>query len=231
MRQNMNDESESGISISVPIPAADDGVYGSGVTDDILVLLSRNRFEEFTQREIARHLDDASEPTVRRVVATLAANGLVTVEHAGNKKLVRINRRRLSVADDPLLQIPQEEFQRPVKMATQEIATRLDGVSGIVLYGSVASGDADRRSDIDLWVLVDEERAEQQRNASHVEDELEDRKFDGERYEFHIAVESIDSLPAFTDDVSRIVRSGIPTYSTDEFETLRELFVHGEYDE
>ena len=230
MRQNMNDESKFGISICVPIPTNDAELYGSSVTDDILLFLSRNRFEELTQREIARHLD-ASEPTLRRAVATLETNELVAVEDEGNKKLVQINRTRLSVPDDPFLQIPQEEFQRPVKEATHEIADRLDGVSGIVLYGSVARGEADRRSDIDLWVLVDENRVEQQRIASQVEDDLEDRKFDGERYDFHIAVESMESLPAFTDDISRIVRSGIPTFKVDTFETLRNLLVHGEYNE
>lgn len=227
----MNDESKSGLSISVPIPAKNTGLYGSRVTDDILLFLSRNRFEEFTQREIARHLDDASETTVRRVIATLAENELVTVEDAGNKKLVQINRQRLSASDDPFLQIPQEEFQGPVKVATHEIEERLDRVSGVVLYGSVARGEADRRSDIDLWVLVDGERAEQQRRASHVEDDLEDREFDGDRYDFHIAVESTESLPAFTEDVSRIVSSGIPTYSTENFETLRNLLAHGEHNE
>lgn len=231
MRQNMNDESESGLYISVPIPAKDPELYGSRVTDDILLFLSRNRFEEFTQRKIARHLDQASESTVRRVIATLAKNELVTVEDAGNKKLVQINRQRLSVSDDPFLQIPQEEFQRPVKVATHQIEKRLDGVSGIVLYGSVARGEADRRSDIDLWVLVDEDRAKQQRLASHIENDLEDREFDGDRYDFHIAVESNESLPAFTDDISRIVRSGIPTYSTEKFETLRNLLVHEGHNE
>ncbi|UWG49160.1 Minimal nucleotidyltransferase (plasmid) [Halanaeroarchaeum sp. HSR-CO] len=227
----MNDKTESGISISVSIPAKNTELYGSRVTDDILLFLSRNRFEEFTQREVARHLDEASETTVRRVIATLAENELVTVEDAGNKKLVQINRQRLSVSDDPFLQIPQEEFQWPVKVATHEIEERLDGVSGVVLYGSVARGEADRRSDIDLWVLVDEERAEQQRMASYIEDDLEDREFDGERYDFHIAVESIESLPAFTEDISRIVRSGIPTSKTENFETLRNLFVHGDHNE
>lgn len=230
MRQNLSDEKESEVSIRVPIPAKNAELYGRTVIDEILLFLTRNRFEEFTQREVARHVD-ASEPTVRRAMATLETNDLVTIEDMGNKKLAQINRNRLSVPDDPFLQIPQEEFQWPVKVATQAIEEELEGVSGIVLYGSVARGEADRRSDIDIWVLVDGDRATRQRRASHIENDLEDREFDGSRYDFHIAVESEESIPAFSEDIRRIIQSGIPTYTTDTFETLRNLLVHGEYDE
>lgn len=230
MRQNMNNQTRSGPSICIPLPAKAAEIYGSKVTDDILLFLSRNRFEEFTQREITRHLD-ASEPTVRRAVAMLEKNELVAINDAGNKKLVQINRQRLSVPDDPFLQIPQTEFQMPVKVATQELEDKVETVFGIVLYGSVARGEADRRSDIDLWVLVEENRTDQQRMASQIEDDLEAKEFDGERYDFHIAVESIESLPAFTEDISRIIRDGITLFHTEKFDTLRNLMAHGEYNE
>jgi predicted nucleotidyltransferase len=74
------------------------------------------------------------------------------------------------------LRIPPTEFHRPVRTATERLAEKLDGVVGVVLYGSVARGEADRRSDIDLWVAVRADRPSNQRAASRVESELESRR-------------------------------------------------------
>jgi len=160
----------------------------------------------------------------------------------GRRKLVRINRDRLVVPDDPVLQIPQAAYHQPVRVAVDRLSERLSAVVGIVLYGSVARGEADRRSDIDLWVAVDDNRAENQREANAVRNELEQREFDrrprlptdgveSDRYEFHIVVESIEAVPSFEDDVREIVLSGIPLYVTEAFTTLRNALVHGGDDE
>lgn len=230
MRQSVKNGLESSTSILVPVPAGDSNLYGNSATDDILLFLSRHRFEQFTQRELTAHIN-YSEPTVRRAVDVLQNNDLVEVDHDGNRNRVGINRERLSIPDDPFLRIPQTEFQQPVKAATEKLQSALEELVGIVLYGSVARGEADRRSDIDLWVVVNGKRAENQREASEVERQLEDQAFDGQRYDFHVAVESTASIPAFTEDISRILRSGISVYETESFETLRNTLVHGEYNE
>lgn len=230
MRQELTSNDDSGISICVPIPAKDPKLYGKEAFDDILLFLSRHRFDQFTQRELARQVE-YSESTVRRAVDLLAANELVTYEYEGNQKLVGINRNRLSLPDDPILRIPQEEFQKPVAEAVEKIEAELDSVVGIVLYGSVARGEADRRSDVDLWVVVGDDRAPNQREANVIEKELEDREFEDQRYDFHIAVETVDSVPAFAEDVTRIIRSGIPVYTTENFQKLRNILAHGGFDE
>ncbi|MFT4921558.1 MAG: putative nucleotidyltransferase [Haloarculaceae archaeon] len=46
-----------------------------------------------------------------------------------------------------------------------------DDIRGILLFGSVARGKADRQSDIDLWVLVDDAMG-QQHAANKLSDEL-----------------------------------------------------------
>ncbi len=161
----------------------------------------------------------------------LAENDLVEYKPEGNRKPVQINRTRLAVPDDPLLRVPQEEYHEPVKAAVDRLQSDLDEVLGIVLYGSVARGEADRRSDIDLWVAVDESRAAAQRAVNRIADELEERRFGGERYAFHIAVESVDSIPAFTDDIREIVVSGITVYETEAFQTLQNILTHQQTDE
>jgi predicted nucleotidyltransferase len=88
---------------------------------------------------------------------------------------------------------------------------------------SVARGSADRKSDIDLWVLVRENRSRNQRRATEIGQELSEQRIDGERYDFHVVVESPTSVPAHTEDIAEIVASGIPLYKTEEFEKFQSL--------
>jgi predicted nucleotidyltransferase len=82
---------------------------------------------------------------------------------------VRINRNRLHRPDDPIHSIPQISFRTPVRVARHYIEDELDDVLGIVLFGSVARGEADRQSDIDLWILVDGDSGDllQHRNTAN----------------------------------------------------------------
>lgn len=150
----------------------------------------------------------------------------MTDDPEGNRRSIGINRPRLSDPDDPYLQIPQREFHEPVRVAVEKLRPVLDNILGIVLYGSVARGEADRRSDIDLWILVSGNRAESQRAVNAVERELENRKFEGERYYYDIDVETVASVPRYTDDIREIILSGIPLYETSEFETVEKLLAN-----
>lgn len=230
MSQNVRAGDGSGISVRMPVPANDADLYGPGATDDVLSFLSRHPYEAFTPGELAEPIE-FSEMTIRRAVHLLEANDLVEFKPEGNRKPVQINRSRLAVPDDPVLRIPQEEFHGPVKRAVEELRSELDGVIGIVLHGSVARGDADRRSDVDLWIVVEGDRAANQRVANRVRDELEDQRFEGDRYAFHLTVESIDSVPTFTDDIREIVVGGVTLFETDRFTKLRNILAHGETDE
>ena len=231
----MSRETESnatqGVSISVPIPAADADLFKSKATNDILLFLTNHRFKQFSQREVADQIGH-SQQTVRRAINTLVENELVVESPENNQQLVQINRERLAIPDDPLLRIPQPEFQKPVKAAVDELTDRLEGVIGIVLYGSVARGEADRRSDIDLWVLTTNDRAPNQREANAVGRDLEDAEFDGNRYAYDIDVEAVQAIPTYTEDIREIVVSGIPIYSTTKFETVEKLLLEeGDSDE
>lgn len=230
MKRETNEDGGSGITISLDVPAGNSDLFKHKATDDVLLFLSRHRFESFTIRDLADRTSH-SRPTVARAVAVLADNDLVAEQPEGNRRLVEVERSRLSVPDDPVLRIPQPEFHEPVKAAVDELRDVLDDLLGVVLYGSVARGEADRRSDVDLWVLVAENRAENQRTANDVVMELEERAFDGDRYEFDVDVETVSSVPRYTDDVREIVLSGIALYETDEFGTVEQLLLEGADDD
>ncbi|WP_224214682.1 nucleotidyltransferase domain-containing protein [Natrinema longum] len=174
---------------------------------------------------------DRSRPAVTKAVDVLSSNDLVVTERRGRKRLVRINRERLSVPDDPYFRIPQSEFHDPVRTAVETLGDELDGVVAIVLYGSVARGEADRRSDIDLWVLVEDDRMENQREANRVRRHLEDESFDTGRYAYEIDVEALPAVPNYLPELREIVRDGIALYETEAFGTVRNMILRGGTDE
>jgi len=224
----MNRETErsgsSGASISLSIPPSDPDLFKHKATSDVLLFLTNHRFSDFSLRELATQIGH-SHQTVRRAVNVLSANDLITESPQSNQRLVQINRQRLSIPDDPILRIPQSEYHQPVKNAVTRLQETISDVVGIILYGSVARGDADRRSDIDLWVLTRSGRAESQRKANTVARDLEEIEFDGDRYAYDIDVETVQAIPAYTDDIREIIVSGIPVYKTSDFETVENLLL------
>jgi len=162
--------------ISVPLPVRDGNLFKHSATSDVLHLLSQYPFSRYTLRELARKTGH-SVNSVRSAVDVLQANDLVTVEREGNARPVAINRARLSLPENPVLSVPQSEFHLPVRVAVEKIHRELKAVDGIVLFGSVADGNADRKSDIDLWVLVGENRLRGQQTANQVSKELSEEVF------------------------------------------------------
>lgn len=230
MQSKSNIDSERGSTISLDIPTQDENLFRSQAVHEILSFLARYHTEEFSITELTNAVD-YSQPSVSKAIDVLAANDLVVERRDGNRRLVHINRDRLSCPDDPFLQIPQVEFQRPVRTAVDELRTQLVDVIGIVLYGSVARGTADRRSDIDLWVLVAEDRMASQRTANHVRQDLEDRAFDTGRYAYEIDVEALPAVPNYAADLRDILSEGLVVHSTERFDTVQNMIFHGGLDE
>ena len=208
--------------IKVPVPAKNEELYRHSVTNDLLSFLIDRPFEKYTLRKLAS-LVGTTHRTVSLAVDILEDNDLVVVTPEGNKKLVGINRDRIETPENDVLRIPQPEFQQPVREAVDALVDQLDDVLGILVYGSVARGEADRQSDVDLWVLVRDNRSRNQQRAAELAKDLAETRIDGERYGSHIVVESPESVPAYTEDIASIVTAGIPVYRTEEFEQFRSL--------
>jgi len=157
-------------------------------------------------------------------VNVLSANDLVVESPESNRRPVQINRQRLSIPDDPILRIPNQSITNPSKPRFPELRENINDVVGIILYGSVARGEADRRSDIDLWVLTRSGRTASQREANAIARDL-DTAFDGDRYAYDIDVEAVQAIPAYTEDIREIVVSGIPILKTSDFEIVENLLL------
>ena len=234
MQKNSNitgafeDEGPTRIALDLPTQRE---LFASQAAHDVLTFLARYHREEFSITEL-QDIVEYSQPTVSKAVDVLVATDLVVERREGNTRRVRVNRGRLSRPDDPLLQIPQSAFQPPVRAAVEELCDRLETVLVIVLYGSVARGEADRRSDIDLWVLVGEDRMTNQRTANRVRQDLEDREFDTGRYAYEIDVEGRSAIPNYADEIREILSDGFVVYEADEFdfETACGAILHGDTD-
>lgn len=208
--------------VSLPVPVPDPNLFKREAAAELLSFLVNNRDEEFTISNAASYLNH-SQRSVGRASDILAKNNLIEERREGKKRYIRINRSRLSVPDDPYFQIPQQQFYKPVKAAVDHLVDELDDVLAVILFGSVARGEADRASDIDLWVLVREDRASNQRVANNLKLDLEEERFDNERYEFEIDVEQVATVPQYTEDINHIISSGIVLHSSDDFTTIRNL--------
>lgn len=197
---------------------------------DVLYFLSRYHTDEFSITELTDAVD-YSQPSISKAVDILVGNDLVVETRDGNTRNVRINGGRLSRPDDPVLQVPQSEFQAPVRAAVEKLCTDLSGVLAVVLFGSVARGEGDRRSDIDLWALVEDDRMANQRTANRIRQDLEERAFDTGRYSYDIDVESLPAIPNYVDELQEILNDGIVLYDTEKFGTVQQMVFHGDLDE
>ena len=230
MQSNSNTASTDGSQLLLDIPTKNTDLFRSQAVHAVLSFLSRYHTEEFSISELADAVEYSS-PSVSKAVDTLTANDLVVDRREGNTRNVRINPARLSRPDDPFLEIPQVEFQTPVRVAVEQLRDELDTVIGIVLYGSVARGEADRRSDIDLWVLVDGDRMTNQRTANRVRQDLEAREFETGRYAYEIDVEALPAVPNYVDELREILSDGLVVYGTEKFDTVQRMVFHGDLDE
>lgn len=208
-----------GTTVQLSVPVTHPELFTHQATADILSVLADSPYTGFGIRELSR-ITGHTHRSISQAVSDLEAVDLVTVNQQGPKKLVHINRERLTKPDDPIVTIPQSEFHEPVRDLVAELESRLSNVHGIVLFGSVARGDADRRSDIDCFALVADKQATNQQTAHEIIADLRDRRYDGDRYEFHILVESVKTAAQYGDRLQDIFTDGLTLI---ESEPLREL--------
>lgn len=213
------DLSDRTASVQLPIPTPAPDLFKHKATNDVLGVLVDNPYEAFTIRELSR-LTDHSTYSIKSAVDVLEANGLVVTEREGNRRPVSVNRSRLTKPDDPVLRVPQVEYHEPVRAALSRLRDELDDIQGILLFGSVARGQADRQSDIDLWVLVGEAGGDQHR-ANEIARELGQKRFDGGRYEFQILVESRDSARGYGERLQEIFTEGITLHDSEALRSLK----------
>lgn len=222
----MSAKTKRGIRVCVDVdPDADAGIFRSETADEILRLLVDANDSEFTISELA-DATGVARSTVWRAVDLLDEIGVLHVRETPQRKYVAIDPKRLEM-DDPILAIPQSEFRPPVRRLVDDVRSALDEADaierlvGIVLFGSVARGEADRRSDIDLFVVVEGDRTAARQTVADVVSDLRDVRFDGDRYDFEPYVESVASARRAGAKLRDIFEEGITLYEDDGLQAIR----------
>jgi predicted nucleotidyltransferase len=208
--------------VEIPLPLPDDRIFRYEAMDDILEITAQNPTEEFSNSEL-QELTGFGGPSVSKSLSLLEALGLVVRRDSGRKTLYRIEETRLREADDPFLEIPQAEFRRPLRAFVDRVTDEVPSVAGVVCFGSVARGEADRVSDIDVFVLVanDDELVTARRTVSDVKRDLEAEPIDGQRYEFEVFVESEESARNRDEDLRPVLKEGIALHETEMFDQAK----------
>ncbi|WP_237560378.1 nucleotidyltransferase domain-containing protein [Halolamina rubra] len=213
--------------VALEYPFPEERVFRYQAMQDVLALLVEEPYNEFTVNQLAEMID-ANQASVSKAVSLLKELGPIQTRRDGRKQYVSINRDRLT-KPDPVLSIPQPEFQKPVRAFVERTEEEIAELVGIVLFGSVARGEADRTSDIDLLVFVDADRTQARRTVQGIVSDLEATKFDGNRFEFETLVESTDSAKRIGNRLREQFEDSITIVGSDELSEVRaEVLTNGE---
>lgn len=218
----------AGQDVTVCIDAYPDSgvdVFRISAADDILRLLADAHDAEFSIPELV-DATGVTRSTVWRAVNLLESIGVIVVRETPQRNYIAINTDRLRNAD-PVLAIPQSAFHAPIRAfvdCVQETIAETDDVDdvlGIVVFGSVARGEADRRSDIDCFVVVDGDRTMARRRITDIVGALQSERFEGDRYVFEPYVESAESAQRARSKLRDIFAEGITVVGSDQLNSLR----------
>lgn len=208
--------------VTLDLPLPDRPVFRYGAADEILKLAAAQPNRTFTNRE-CRRLTGYGGPSVGNALELLVDLELLVEEHRGAHTEYRLNGDRIVGTAEGIATIPQEEFHAPLQAFRERVLDAAPDVEGILVFGSVARGDADRRSDIDLFVCVAEDPPrETRRVVGEITATLEQQRFDGQRYSFDTHVESVTDVREYPERVTDILLKGIPIHSTASFDEVRE---------
>jgi predicted nucleotidyltransferase len=116
---------------------------------DVLAVLA-GADEEFTGRRIHRVLGHGSEHGVRKAADRLVEQGIVTRRQAGQAKLYSLNRSHLAA---PYVEGLGSLRSQLVERLKETISVWRKPALVVLLFGSVARGEAGPESDLDLLVV------------------------------------------------------------------------------
>lgn len=211
--------------ILLDFPLPEERIFRYQAMQDILHHLVNNPLEAFTQKELAT-ITGADVSSISRSVALLEQLGILDI--GGNKPArIQIAQDHLK-RDGPLFSIPQKEFRKPVQAYLNELTTAIDNsdgideLAGVILFGSVARGTADRSSDIDLLVVVEGDGTYGRRIASQIASDLEERSIEGDRYQFEVLAETVTSAASYGEKLQEIFNEGIILQRTGALQEVRQ---------
>ena len=220
-----NKKDSTTLALEYPFP--DERVFRYQAMQDVLSRLIEEPYDEFTIGQLAEMVD-GNQATVSKAVKLLKQLGTVQTRQEGRKQYVSIHRDRLT-KPDPVLSIPQSEFHKPIRAFVDRVQTEVGDLVGVLLFGSVARGTADRASDIDILVFVEDDKTAARRTVQSIVSTLQQTKFVGDRYNFEVLVESIESAKRIGDRLRQQFDEGLVLVRSEQLSDIRrEVYANGE---
>lgn len=227
----MDTEGDLSIELHIPFPFGEEQVFRYGAMEDVLELLTRNPFREFTVRQL-REITGNGSKTTTRAVDLLQQLDLVSVDESGRSRNVQLNRDSVTIPDEPLFAVPQDEFREPIREYTDRAQTKVPSFSALLVFGSVARGEADRQSDIDIWILIDDDDdlLQARRTATDIGVNLGEQRFGNQRnrYEFEVLVESVTSALDHAKaeaSIDEVLAEGIVIEDSEALERVKDVIL------
>jgi len=213
--------------LALEYPFPDERVFRYQAMQDVLSRLIEEPYDEFTIGQLAEMVD-GNQATVSKAVKLLKQLGTVQTRQEGRKQYVSIHRDRLT-KPDPVLSIPQPEFHKPIRAFVDRVQAEVDDLVGVLLFGSVARGTADRASDIDILVFVAGDKTTARRTVQSIVSTLQQTKFAGDRYNFEALVESTESAKRIGDRLRQQFDEGLVLVRSEQLSDIRrEVYANGE---
>ncbi|KAB1185432.1 MULTISPECIES: nucleotidyltransferase domain-containing protein [Haloferax] len=229
----MSDETKQQPRVCLRVhPGKDTKIFRLRAADDVLRLLVDAHESEFTMTELATATDH-SRSTIWRAVGLLDELGVIEIRETTQRNYVAIDPTHLQKAD-PILAIEQVEYHEPIRAFVGRVTDAVEETDdvqqllGVLVFGSVARGEADRKSDIDVFVLVDGDRTTARRIVSGIAAELGETRFDGDRYTFEPFVESVESTRRAGAKLRETLQEGVTVLGGDEFQQVRKEVMNSE---
>jgi len=220
-----NRKEQTTLALEYPFP--DERVFRYQAMQDVLSRLIEEPYAEFTIGQLAEMVD-GNQATVSKAVKLLKQLGTVQTRQEGRKQYVSIHRDRLT-KPDPVLSIPQSEFHKPIRAFVDRVQAEVDDLVGVLLFGSVARGTADRASDIDILVFVQDDKTTARRTVQSIVSTLQQTKFVGDRYNFEVLVESTESAKRIGDRLRQQFDEGLTLVRSEQLSDIRrEVYANGE---
>ena len=131
-----------------------DDILGNRTQIKLLRLLARTR-SPHTGRELAR-LIGQSHNTTRYALEELERNGLVLKRQAGRSNLYSLDEDNIIFTQilSPAFKLEEDLLTEVARIFSDKLG---EGLESIILFGSVAKGEEDPDSDIDLLLVFSDE--------------------------------------------------------------------------
>jgi len=194
------------IPIALQYPFPEDRVFRYQAMQDVLDVLIDQPYATYSMSELA-NLTGANQGTISKAVKLLSELDVIETVQDGRTQQVRSTASGSRNRTGSLYPAGRVPPTSPSISATT--SGRIGRVNRSRPVRKRRTREADRASDIDLLVIVDEDRTAARRTVQSVVSDLEDQRFEGNRYTYQPLVESTDSVQRIGDQLRPQFDDGI----------------------